>query len=201
MSTIRNLASSDENKTIIIKEGAIYRIGELLRLEDDVLSESVKNEMTACLAVLALVEGAKAQILKLLKYLIRLCLSSQDGDITSNSAFTIGNCVVDLNERETQMFLHHWQNFRKYIAKFISSSDTSLRHIAVWTLVQCISGNEKVREKLSDDKELLRLIEAVSNKTLPNSREVAATSSGLIVENSVEELSQTLLHELQSPRE
>ncbi|KAJ3035817.1 Vacuolar protein 8, partial [Rhizoclosmatium hyalinum] len=54
MSTIRNLASSDENKAKIIESGAIQRIGELLRLQEGVVSDNVKSEMTACLAVLAL---------------------------------------------------------------------------------------------------------------------------------------------------
>ncbi|KAJ3027733.1 UNVERIFIED_CONTAM: Vacuolar protein 8 [Siphonaria sp. JEL0065] len=199
MSTIRNLASSDENKLRIIQEGTIQRIGELLRLQEGVVFDALKSEMTACLAVLALLEEAKPHMLRILKYLIRLT-SSQDVDIMSNSAFAIGNSVVNLNEAESQAYLSHWSGFRKYVTKFISSSDPSLRHIAVWTLVQCISGNEKLRQKLSEDKDLLRLIEAVSNKTIPNSRESVSSNNCLVVENSAEELSQTLLQELK-PRE
>ncbi|KAJ3289036.1 Vacuolar protein 8 [Rhizoclosmatium sp. JEL0117] len=194
MSTIRNLASSDENKAKIIESGAIQRIGELLRLQEGVVSDNVKSEMTACLAVLALMDEAKPGMLKILKYLIRLT-SSPDIDVRSNSAFAIGNSVANLNEKETDLFISHWSGVRKYIAKFIKSSDYSLRHIAVWTLVQCVSGNDKLKSKLLDDEELLKLIETVSKQRLPRGPE-SVSSGGLVVENSAEELSQTLLQEL-----
>jgi vacuolar protein 8 len=52
MSTIRNLVSTDENKMAVVNAGAIEKIGGLLRLPN--LPVSVQSEMTACLAVLAL---------------------------------------------------------------------------------------------------------------------------------------------------
>ena len=52
MSTLRNLVSSDENKLAVVKVGAVEKIGGLLRLPN--LALSVQSEMTACLAVLAL---------------------------------------------------------------------------------------------------------------------------------------------------
>ncbi|KAJ3115249.1 Vacuolar protein 8 [Phlyctochytrium bullatum] len=105
MSTIRNLASSDENKIAIVNAGAVEKIGGLLRMS--VVPLSVKAEMTACLAVLALTgmatskcsfslttaaiaDEVKPAVLKLLRPLVKHT-SSPSVDVRANSAAAIGN--------------------------------------------------------------------------------------------------------------
>ncbi|TPX76982.1 hypothetical protein CcCBS67573_g01755 [Chytriomyces confervae] len=212
MSTIRNLASSDENKIKIFQAGAVERIGDLLRLKDGIVNDSVKSEMTACLAVLALVDEVKPSLFRNLKYLIRLTLTTSNIDVKTNAAAAIGNCATNLSDAKgLAVFQKYWKEIRKYVITFMSCDDVSLQHIGIWTLVQLISGNEELKMKIASDATLLNLIEEVGQKQKAslhqngsargsqgrNETQTETVNSMLLGSNySAEELSHTLLQEL-----
>jgi vacuolar protein 8 len=89
ISTLRNLAaSSEKNKLAIVKAGAINSIKELVL---DV-PMNVQSEMTACVAVLALSDELKGQLLEMgiCEVLIPLT-NSPSSEVQGNSAAALGN--------------------------------------------------------------------------------------------------------------
>jgi vacuolar protein 8 len=89
ISTLRNLAaSSEKNKTAIVKAGAIQSIKDLVL---DVPT-NVQSEMTACVAVLALSDELKGQLLEMgiCEVLIPLT-NSTSSEVQGNSAAALGN--------------------------------------------------------------------------------------------------------------
>ncbi|KAI8852814.1 armadillo-type protein [Chytridium lagenaria] len=149
MSTIRNLASSDENKVAIVNAGAVEKIGGLLRMS--VVPLSVKGEMTACLAVLALTDEVKPNH-----------TSSTSVDVRANSAAAIGNLASKLDDAGASAFIKEWPDIRSYIYQFLTSDDVTFQHIAVWTLLQFTSGDERLRSKVAADNELLAVVQELS---------------------------------------
>ncbi|KAJ3213088.1 Vacuolar protein 8 [Dinochytrium kinnereticum] len=191
MSTIRNLASSDENKVAIVNAGAVEKIGGLLRMS--VVPLSVKGEMTACLAVLALTDEVKPAVLKLLRPLIKHT-SSASVDVRANSAAAIGNLASKLDDAGVNAFIKEWPDIRSYIYQFLTSDDVTFQHIAVWTLLQFTSGDDRLRSKVSGDAELISVVKQLSggpsSPTGPSGIETESEGEG------VPWLSQTLLQEL-----
>ena len=89
ISTLRNLAaSSEKNKTAIVKAGAVQSIKDLVL---DVPT-NVQSEMTACVAVLALSDELKGQLLEMgiCEVLIPLT-ASPSSEVQGNSAAALGN--------------------------------------------------------------------------------------------------------------
>jgi len=89
ISTLRNLAaSSEKNKLAIVKAGAVHSIKELVL---DV-PMNVQSEMTACVAVLALSDDLKGQLLEMgiCEVLIPLT-NSPSSEVQGNSAAALGN--------------------------------------------------------------------------------------------------------------
>lgn len=89
ISTLRNLAaSSEKNKLAIVKAGAVNSIKELVL---DV-PMNVQSEMTACVAVLALSDELKGQLLEMgiCEVLIPLT-NSPSSEVQGNSAAALGN--------------------------------------------------------------------------------------------------------------
>jgi vacuolar protein 8 len=89
ISTLRNLAaSSEKNKLAIVKAGAVHSIKELVL---DV-PMNVQSEMTACVAVLALSDELKGQLLEMgiCEVLIPLT-NSPSSEVQGNSAAALGN--------------------------------------------------------------------------------------------------------------
>ncbi|KAI8608563.1 armadillo-type protein, partial [Chytriomyces sp. MP71] len=197
MSTIRNLASSDENKRKIFEAGAVEKMAELLRLKDGILDDAVKSEMTACLSILALLDEVKPTLYKSIKYLIRLATTARNMDVKTNAAIAIGNAATNLEDATgVAVFLKYWKDIRKYIVEFLSSSDASLRHIAVWTLVQFVHGNDQLKMKVASDQQLVQVIRDIARELFLEEDASIAGNSLLAGASSAEELSQTLLLEL-----
>lgn len=89
ISTLRNLAASSErNRLIIVEAGVVERIRMLI----SEAKNSVKIEMTAAIAVLALSDDLKQRLLstKVLEVLVPLT-SSSNMEVQGNSAAAIGN--------------------------------------------------------------------------------------------------------------
>ncbi|KAG0235430.1 Vacuolar protein 8 [Actinomortierella wolfii] len=141
ISTLRNLAASSErNKKAIVEAGAVERVCQL------VLSVplSVQSEMTACVAVLALSDELKPRLLQLgcLDVLIPLT-ESPSVEVQGNSAAAIGN--LSSKVENYQPFIKVWDTpaggLHGYLSRFLESVDTTFQHIAIWTIVQFLEGN------------------------------------------------------------
>ncbi|KAJ3417525.1 U3 small nucleolar RNA-associated protein 4 [Chytridiales sp. JEL 0842] len=161
MSTIRNLVSTDENKQAVVDAGAIEKIGGLLRLPS--ISIAVQSEMTACLAVLALMDNVKPVILKLLRPLLRHTMSPSI-DVKANSAAAIGNLASKVDNGGVSAFIKEWNDVRRYLYEFAMSDDPTLQHIAVWTLIQFVSNDDRLKQKVISDAELIELVRRLSDK-------------------------------------
>ncbi|KZT06223.1 vacuolar protein 8 [Laetiporus sulphureus 93-53] len=170
ISTLRNLAaSSEKNKQAIVKAGAVQSIKELL-LE---VPMNVQSEMTACIAVLALSDELKGQLLEMgiCEVLIPLT-NSPSSEVQGNSAAALGN-LSSKDGRTTSddysAFNEVWDKpdggMHRYLYRFLTSPDATFQHIAVWTIVQLLE---------SGDPQLISNIRS-SNLLVPNIRQLAQT--------------------------
>lgn len=89
ISTLRNLAaSSDRNKELVLKAGAVQKCKELVL---DV-PLSVQSEMTAAIAVLALSDELKPKLLDLNVFEVLIPLTESESiEVQGNSAAALGN--------------------------------------------------------------------------------------------------------------
>ena len=89
ISTLRNLAaSSDRNKQLVLEAGAVQKCKQLV-LE---VPLSVQSEMTAAIAVLALSDELKSQLLKLGVFDVLIPLTDSESiEVQGNSAAALGN--------------------------------------------------------------------------------------------------------------
>ncbi|KZT58395.1 ARM repeat-containing protein [Calocera cornea HHB12733] len=145
ISTLRNLAASSENnKGKIVEAGAVDKIKKLV-LDAPLL---VQSEMTACIAVLALSDELKPQLLEMgiCEVLIPLTNSSSV-EVQGNSAAALGNLSSKPESgRSTaddySAFNDVWDKpeggLHAYLYRFLSSTDATFQHIAVWTIVQLL---------------------------------------------------------------
>jgi vacuolar protein 8 len=172
ISTLRNLAaSSEKNKKAIVKAGAVQSIKELV-LEVPI---NVQSEMTACVAVLALSDELKGQLLEMgiCEVLIPLT-NSPSSEVQGNSAAALGNLSSKDGRASTDdysAFNDVWDKpdggMHKYLHRFLTSPDATFQHIAVWTIVQLLE---------SSDPQLISNIRA-SNILISNIRNLAASRS------------------------
>ncbi|KAH0838481.1 armadillo-type protein [Lanmaoa asiatica] len=143
ISTLRNLAaSSEKNKLAIVKAGAVQSIKELV-LE---VPMNVQSEMTACVAVLALSDELKGQLLEMgiCEVLIPLT-NSPSSEVQGNSAAALGNLSSKDGRTATDdysAFNDVWDKpdggMHRYLYNFLTSPDATFQHIAVWTIVQLL---------------------------------------------------------------
>ncbi|KAL7421643.1 Vacuolar protein 8 [Cryptotrichosporon argae] len=143
ISTLRNLAASSErNKGAIVEAGAVARIKDLV-LQVPV---AVQSEMTACVAVLALSDDLKPQLLDMgiCEVLIPLT-NSTSVEVQGNSAAALGNLSSKAAE-DYAPFNAVWNRpeggLHAYLVRFLSSTDTTFQHIAVWTIVQLLESED-----------------------------------------------------------
>jgi vacuolar protein 8 len=172
ISTLRNLAaSSEKNKKAIVKAGAVQSIKELV-LEVPI---NVQSEMTACVAVLALSDELKGQLLEMgiCEVLIPLT-NSPSSEVQGNSAAALGNLSSKDGRAPTDdysAFNDVWDKpdggMHKYLHRFLTSPDATFQHIAVWTIVQLLE---------SGDPQLISNIRA-STILVPNIRNLTASRS------------------------
>lgn len=89
ISTLRNLAaSSDRNKELVLQAGAVQKCKDLVLS----VPESVQSEMTAAIAVLALSDELKPQLLKLGVFDVLIPLTDSSSiEVQGNSAAALGN--------------------------------------------------------------------------------------------------------------
>jgi len=170
ISTLRNLAaSSEKNKTAIVKAGAVQSIKELV-LE---VPMNVQSEMTACVAVLALSDDLKGQLLEMgiCEVLIPLT-NSASSEVQGNSAAALGNLSSKDGRNspdDYSAFNDVWDKpdggMHRYLYRFLTSSDATFQHIAVWTIVQLLESGDPV------------LINNIRTSTLliPNIRNLASS--------------------------
>ncbi|CAG8490513.1 7118_t:CDS:10 [Acaulospora colombiana] len=159
ISTLRNLAASSErNKRAIVDAGAVEKVRELVLN----VPSSVQSEMTACVAVLALSDELKPRLLKLgiCRVLIPLTNSSSM-EVQGNSAAALGN--LSSKVQDYSPFVSVWDNpaggLNGYLQRFLSSSDKTFQHIAVWTIVQFLEGKDlQLLENISSSKSIVAAI-------------------------------------------
>ncbi|KAI0005364.1 vacuolar protein 8 [Russula compacta] len=172
ISTLRNLAaSSEKNKLAIVKAGAVQSIKELVL---DV-PMNVQSEMTACVAVLALSDDLKGQLLEMgiCEVLIPLT-NSPSSEVQGNSAAALGNLSSKDGRAASDdysAFNDVWEKpeggMHQYLHRFLSSPDATFQHIAVWTIMQLLE---------SGDPQLMSNIRS-SSLLIPNVRELAVSRS------------------------
>ncbi|KAK1220035.1 Vacuolar protein 8 [Marasmius sp. AFHP31] len=191
ISTLRNLAaSSEKNKTAIVKAGAVESIKDLV-LE---VPMNVQSEMTACVAVLALSDDLKGQLLEMgiCEVLIPLT-NSPSSEVQGNSAAALGNLSSKDGRSATDdysAFNDVWEKpdggMHRYLYRFLSSPDATFQHIAVWTIVQLLeSGGSLISSvsrleppplTLAPDPQLISNIRS-STLLVPNIRNLASSQA------------------------
>lgn len=200
ISTLRNLAaSSEKNKLAIVKAGAVHSIKELVL---DV-PMNVQSEMTACVAVLALSDDLKGQLLEMgiCEVLIPLT-NSPSSEVQGNSAAALGNLsskglllqiLLVSASNDTALYVDGrtasddysafndvWDNpeggMHQYLHRFLASPDATFQHIAVWTIVQLLESGGEIRSPYRD--QTLGLIRMPDPQLMSNIR-----SSNLLVPN------------------
>lgn len=147
ISTLRNLAaSSEKNKGQIVQAGAVQKIKDLILN----VPLNVQSEMTACIAVLALSDDLKPQLLEMgiCEVLIPLT-NSPSVEVQGNSAAALGNLSSKdgrLPTDDYSAFNEVWDKpeggLHNYLYRFLSSTDATFQHIAVWTIVQLLESGD-----------------------------------------------------------
>jgi len=166
-------ASSEKNKTAIVKAGAVQSIKELV-LE---VPMNVQSEMTACVAVLALSDELKGQLLEMgiCEVLIPLT-NSPSSEVQGNSAAALGNLSSKDGRTATDdysAFNDVWDKpeggMHNYLYRFLTSPDATFQHIAVWTIVQLLeSGDPQLISNIRNSQMLsphVRLLASSRNST------------------------------------
>ncbi|ORX83681.1 vacuolar protein 8 [Anaeromyces robustus] len=176
LSTIRNLAASDYNKMLIIKEGAAETIINLLIESENnstgkgkgtstsylangqTFGPIIKSEMTAALAILALSDEIRPQLFK-----IRVCDAifpltdkNEPLEVQANAASCIGNLAIRLED--DSQFVDAWPQIVNYLSRFLESRDLTLQHIALWTILQFIESDGNLKVLLSQTSALVQKI-------------------------------------------
>ncbi|GAA5814355.1 Vacuolar protein 8 [Mucor flavus] len=166
ISTLRNLAASSErNKRAIVEAGAVERIKHLIQH----VPISVKTEMTAAIAVLALSDDLKPRLLNMgvLDVLIPMTMSS-NAEVQGNAAAAIGNLSSKIKDYTS--FIKYWQQPEGGILKFLvnftsEKSDVAFQHIGVWTIEQFLEEpNVELVTKITQSNEIMTSISRIANK-------------------------------------
>lgn len=145
ISTLRNLAASSErNKRAIMEAGAVERIKHLIKQ----VPVSVKTEMTAAIAVLALSDDLKPRLLTMgvLESLVSMTNHHENAEVQGNAAAAIGNLSSKIKDYSS--FIKYWSTpdggICQFLAHFTSeNSDIAFQHIGVWTIEQFLEGSSK----------------------------------------------------------
>jgi vacuolar protein 8 len=145
ISTLRNLAASSErNKRTIVEAGAVERIKQLIHQ----VPVSVRTEMTAAVAVLALSDELKPKLLTMnvLDVLIPATLEKKHVEVQGNAAAAIGNLSSKI--KDYSPFVKVWDagevGLKAFLTTFLNdTSDIAFQHIGVWTIEQFLDGESK----------------------------------------------------------
>ncbi|KAK5137281.1 Vacuolar protein 8 [Meristemomyces frigidus] len=178
ISTLRNLAaSSDRNKQLVLEAGAVQKCKELV-LE---VPLSVQSEMTAAIAVLALSDELKPQLLDLGVFDVLIPLTESESiEVQGNSAAALGNLSSKVGDYS--LFLTSWSQpsggIHGYLARFLNSGDPTFQHIAIWTLLQLLESNDaKLIETINQSKDVMNVVREISRKEIENDGDADAAES------------------------
>ncbi|CAK4032918.1 vacuolar 8 [Lecanosticta acicola] len=179
ISTLRNLAaSSDKNKQLVLQAGAVQKCKELVL---DV-PLSVQSEMTAAIAVLALSDDLKPQLLDLGVFDVLIPLTESESiEVQGNSAAALGNLSSKVGDYS--LFLTSWNQpsggIHGYLNRFLASGDPTFQHIAIWTLLQLLeSGDQKLMEAINKSEDVMKMVREISEKTVESEDEGDESEDG-----------------------
>jgi len=151
----------------------------------------VQSEMTAALAVLALSDELKPRLLKMgvLSVLIPLTQVSS-AEVQGNSAAALGNLSSKIQDYSA--FVSMWEEpaggLHNYLVRFLESQDTTFQHIAVWTVVQFIEGEDpRLLQNISTSKTILPLIAKLTTSEMTPVPTPTNPSNNSAVEESGDE--------------
>ncbi|KAK4624173.1 Vacuolar protein 8 [Fulvia fulva] len=177
ISTLRNLAaSSDKNKQLVLQAGAVQKCKELVLN----VPLSVQSEMTAAIAVLALSDDLKPELLDLGVFEVLIPLTESESiEVQGNSAAALGNLSSKVNDYS--LFHKAWQQpsggIHGYLNRFLASGDPTFQHIAIWTLLQLLeSKDDKLTQQIESAEDIMRMVREISEKTVVSDDETGDES-------------------------
>jgi vacuolar protein 8 len=195
ISTLRNLAaSSDNNKKLVLEAGAVQKCKEMVLN----VPLTVQSEMTAAIAVLALSDDLKPQLLDLGVFDVLIPLTDSESiEVQGNSAAALGN-LSSKGQSSTvpshlgadyilvgdySLFLTSWNQpsggIHGYLSRFLTSGDPTFQHIAIWTLLQLLeSGDSKLIDTINRSTNVIKAVREISEK------QVESEDEGDVVEGS-----------------
>ncbi|KAL8860039.1 MAG: hypothetical protein Q9178_003588 [Gyalolechia marmorata] len=182
ISTLRNLAASSErNKQLVLEAGAVQKCKQLVL---DV-PLSVQSEMTAAIAVLALSDQLKTDLLNLGIFDVLIPLTdSPSVEVQGNSAAALGNLSSKVGDYS--VFIQDWTSpnggIHGYLSRFLDSGDSTFQHIAIWTLVQLLeSEDEKLVELIHKADHVVNIVQTIADKNVESDEEDAEDGEGEVV--------------------
>ena len=172
ISTLRNLAaSSDRNKQLVLEAGAVQKCKQLV-LE---VPLSVQSEMTAAIAVLALSDELKKDLLDLGVFDVLIPLTASESiEVQGNSAAALGNLSSKVGDYS--IFTRNWTEpnggIHGYLNRFLDSGDPTFQHIAIWTLLQLLESDDRtLLGQISEAEDVLQMIKTISEKNVESDDE------------------------------
>ncbi|KAF2664309.1 ARM repeat-containing protein [Microthyrium microscopicum] len=167
ISTLRNLAaSSDKNKKLVLQAGAVNKCVEMILKA----SIGVQAEMTAAIAVLALSEDLKQNLIDLGVFDVLIPLTESDNvEVQGNSAAALGNLASKVPDYSP--FVRKWADphggFHGYLHRFLESGDITFQHIASWTLLQLLeSDDEPLLACIRQSTEIVQMITDLAERDI-----------------------------------
>ena len=199
ISTLRNLAaSSDRNKQLVLEAGAVQKCKELVLK----VPLSVQSEMTAAIAVLALSDELKKDLLNLGVFDVLIPLTESESiEVQGNSAAALGNLsskgmyktpyaggvLLTLTlVGDYSIFIKDWTEpnggIHGYMSRFLASGDPTFQHIAIWTLLQLLeSEDKKLVELVSKAEDVIKMIKDISEKNVDSDDEDGEDGEGEVI--------------------
>ncbi|KAI8644651.1 vacuolar protein 8 [Parasitella parasitica] len=181
ISTLRNLAASSErNKKAIVEAGAVERIKYLIKQ----VPVSVKTEMTAAIAVLALSEELKLRLLYMGTLEILIPMTQYDHvEVQGNAAAAIGNL-----SSKSKAWDAPDGGLNRYLSVFTSErSSVAFQHIGVWTIEQFAEGGcPELMAKIVSSQEIIQSITRIANSKKSASQEIIVDGNNKAMTTSEE---------------
>lgn len=163
ISTIRNIASTEESGEFIIANHGIEKMIQLLLVSTSIITIEVSNTLTT----FSLNADLKKRMLELDTFAPLLKgVASQVYEVQGSCAAALGN-LATLPESASQ-FTYHWNDVRGYLQQFIQSKDATFIRIALWTL-----------NHLADYDEIRNLLESNDSLKLLDDIKQIASNNGM----------------------
>lgn len=182
ISTLRNLAaSSDRNKQLVLEAGAVQKCKELVL---DV-PLSVQSEMTAAIAVLALSDELKSQLLELGVFEVLIPLTDSESiEVQGNSAAALGNLSSKVGNYS--IFVRDWTEpnggIHGYLKRFLASGDPTFQHIAIWTLLQLLeSEDKKLVSLVAKSEDIIQMVKTIADRHVDTDEEDNEEGEGEVI--------------------